>query len=512
VVKCKGVSFFPQSVPNWSGDGRTLRRAFFASQWIGDNAALEWIADMIRRWPYKEKDHRFVERFVAGTNAETSRGAFSNSMNMLLEGGLDAWLVGRALNDQALMDRGRDVIENVILPGQREDGLWNYSAASEGCDPYRLGTEECNYSQYVAEMLAYLLEYPEWRDRLLPVLVKSFDELCRRFELSGGAIYVKVHWGWGWTQETTLMNANLAWKLFHHAGQKQYECVIARRLAWLKAVDMGPKYQQVLRHLYDMHNLWEMMAEGVNVEGDLPELHELLPPLERMEREISVIPGGSHREMYFERKLGNCARAIQRKIHAIRTEMAGGEPPELIAGRGTPGAELDLPWRFGNGILSTRVRAWWTPPALSLRAVVANPDHSQPYHGSQTDMGDSVSLVLHPEGGAEIRLTAALTRFGPQVFRYADGAEFSQQRGWARDYHEGDILADSNLEVFIHSGLVEYDMTIPWAPLGIAARPGLTTPLTMMINHYSQGYFQYMNWGKDVRDGWTDKHETLRLE
>jgi len=512
LVTSKGVSFFPQGMPNWSDDGRTLRRAFCASRWIRDDTAMEWISQMIRNWPYKEQEHKYVERFAPGPNAESSRKSFAYSLNMLLEGGLDAYLVGRHIGDEQMKARGRAVIEQIILPNQREDGLWNYAAKREGCDPWRLGTEEYNYSQYVAEMLAYLLEYPEWRERLLDPVRRSLDELCRRFELGDGAFYARVHWGWDHVFESTLNNASLAWKLYHHAGQTQYGELIARRLSWLEKVDVGPGYQGSLRYMYNEHNLWEMMAEGLAVEGDLPALGDTLAVLERMERELSIIPAdNAHCEGYFTRKYNFSHLVLQRKIHAIRTELAGGEPAELLAGAGRDGAELELPWRFDSAQMSCRIRARWTQEAFSMRAAVTNAEHHQPYYGAQMDRGDSMSFIIELPDGKEVRLTAALTRNGPEVFRYADDISFSSQRDWAKDIHEGELLPGAALEVYVHSGLVEYELSLPWSVLGIEPKKGLQIPLTIMINKLMGAGFQFMIWGKDVRDNWTDGHKLLHL-
>lgn len=512
LITWKDFTFFPNNMPNWSGDGRTLRRAFYASRWIGDDTALTWIANIIRNWPYKEKEHKYVECLLAGHNAESSRRSFAYSLNMLLEAGLDAWLVGHAINDEKMEARGAEVIEQVIMPNQRDDGLWNYSAWHPGCDPYRLGTEEYNYSQYVAVMLSNLLEYPEWRNKLINPVQRSFEELCRRFELTGGAIYVPVHWGWDHVHETTLMNAHLAWSLYRYAGQVQYGELIARRLTWLEKADVGPDYPESLRHLYEMHDLWEMMADGLEVEGNLPDLSEVLPVLERMERELSIIPADeAHAHNYFSRRYNFSRLVLQRKIHVLRTEIAGGQPEKLAAYFGCSGTEIELQWRFGNRQMSTRIRAGWTKEELFMHIVVANPDHYQPYYGSQMDRGDSVSFIIQPEKAVEIRLTTALTLTGPQVFRYAEDAEFGQQRGWAKDYHEGDPLPGAKLEVYIHSGLVEYDLGLTWSSLGITPCSGLEIPLTIMVNKLTDAGFQFMVWGKDLRDRWTDEHKRLRL-
>jgi len=285
----KGVWFWSEEyVATLCSQGRNLRQLYYAAKILKDKESMNWLGDFLRSWPFLPEEHRFVERFIPGIVKEHNRGT-PQPFNMELEGAVDAYLVGKEIQNSLLMERARDVILNYFLPYQREDGLWDYGPGRQ---------LEVNYSLYCLFLLGHLLCFPEWGKILGEPLHKSLQEVKKCFMFPDGSVYAPVHWGWAHIWESTLFYAYVGWVLNKYCGYS-YSSEVARALNWffrcrlnqdLRFGGDGIPAALILSHL---------IYEKVNVEGERANNSQILVTLRKVEEKIRAPWDEVHRARYY---------------------------------------------------------------------------------------------------------------------------------------------------------------------------------------------------------------------
>jgi len=286
-----GTYIWSLPTPSTCDHGRYWTNMLFAAECLEDEDTLSWLEGTIKAWPYFEDRGLFYVHFSPVTLKEH---AHNHPYNMELEAAVPAWIVGRKLGNEVLMERGRRVVEDFFLANQRPDGLWDYDY--EGV----YGTEslEYLYSAYSVLLASRLLAYPEWREVLFGPLKRSLDATLRDCLREDGSIYTPTHWGWGHIWESTALVCTAAWYLQRYCGV-DYGEIIARGVDWvircrLKEGDFDPPPQEcglVTQHLA------ELAYRGVEVEGERARAAQVLRTLRRVRRELFR---GSRPELYLE--------------------------------------------------------------------------------------------------------------------------------------------------------------------------------------------------------------------
>ncbi len=280
--------------PSTCDHGRHWTNMLFAAECLEDEETLRWLQKAIGLWPYFEDRGLFYVHFSPVTLKEH---AHNHPYNMELEAAVPAWIVGRKLGDEVLMERGRKVVEGFFLANQRPDGFWDYDY--EGV----YGTErlEYLYSAYSVLLTSRLLVYSEWMDVLLEPLKRSIDATIRSCLRGDGSIYTPTHWGWDHIWESTAMVCAAAWYLQRYGGV-DYSEIIARGVDWvlrcrLQKEGFDPPPQEC--SLVTQH-LAELAYRGVEAEGERAEPLQVLRTLRRVRRELHKGSMGPQR--YFETK------------------------------------------------------------------------------------------------------------------------------------------------------------------------------------------------------------------
>ncbi|HID11654.1 MAG TPA: hypothetical protein EYP17_10200 [Candidatus Latescibacteria bacterium] len=122
--------------PSTCDHGRYWTNILFAAECLEDEDTLRWLEGAIGAWPYFEDRGLFYVHFSPATRKEH---AHNHPYNMELEAAVPAWIVGRKLGNEVLMERGRRVVESFFLANQRPDRFWDYDY--EGV----YGTESLEY-------------------------------------------------------------------------------------------------------------------------------------------------------------------------------------------------------------------------------------------------------------------------------------------------------------------------------------------------------------------------------
>lgn len=205
-----------------------------AAEILGDEETLRWLAGVIKSWPYDEKRHVFAIRVALGSRRDH---AHNTPFNWQAGASSAAWRVGKATDDQELMNQAQDCVWNFVLRHQRPDGLWDYDYEKVwGQSSYQVHTSrgpmEHNYSQYTAQQLSRLLAYEEWRGILRGALDKQQRAQTDDCVRPDGSVYSFVHWGWGHLWESGAFYAYNGWMLTKYAAC-DYRREVGRALAWI---------------------------------------------------------------------------------------------------------------------------------------------------------------------------------------------------------------------------------------------------------------------------------------
>ncbi len=401
LLRVDGLVYWPAPVPSLCAMGRWARCAFYAAKLTDCTKTMAWLEEMFSSWPYNEAEHRFVERFVAGIHAPTSVNGFLSTYNMIAEGVADAWLVAEETGNTQLKNKARDTLVNFILPGQRSDGFWNYSAPKP-VDMGLLndGEQEYNYCLYLLNILSNLLPLPEAGELLLEPIRKGMSTLLSRFGHDDGSIYAPVHWGWDHIWESTLLTALVSWRLFHHGGLSKFESVAAGALGWLSLAEMGGKESTggALSNvgLFSNPLFWDLCGDDFLVSGEVCDRQDVAATLERVERELAHPPADDvHLSSYFSLRVYATHHALQRKIHRLKKE----EKEVLSVTRFPQQSTVALPWQFPATCTGGRMAVSWDDENFTLTVDCDRRMDDQPYTGAGLFRGDGLFLEWRTPGG-----------------------------------------------------------------------------------------------------------------
>ena len=497
LVENGGVRFWPhEAAVSLCAQGRWIRNAYYAATAVGDQAALAWLADMMDRWPYAHGEHRFVERMMAGPMKPTSVNGFSHSFNMLCEGAVDGWMLGKAAGNRALMDRSEDEIVNFTLPGQRDDGHWSYRArsanmsATDSCNP-----GEFNYSFYLTLLLSNLLQFPEWKDRLAGPVRKSYDALRDEFEFDDGSIYAPVHWGWNHLFESTTFSMLVAWRLCKHCGLDGYGEAAARAVHWCESAQL-----QGWSLFWDRHFL-ELLLDDFEAEADVAEPVQIMETLNDFERRLGTPYAG---DMAYGRYFADLPLilALQRKTQYLLNRMKGHKPGRVDVPRWPEMCEpIFLTWDKDPDVLDTWGSFAWDDDNLYVQFSVANNGHWQPYSGFELFRGDGVIMCFHNGGGHDVRVNLALTERGAYAFLYNPELPYGLHRSWLpKGTSEGRVLDGADVVASVSPKAVVYTASLSWKELGISPASGKAMPFSFTSTKLQPIGWQHVTWGKDPFD------------
>ncbi|HEX2948382.1 MAG TPA: hypothetical protein VHV83_02240 [Armatimonadota bacterium] len=509
LIKYKGHWFWANEMtPSLCAQGRWMRNAYYGAMAIHDERALGWLMEMMDHWPYLPEEHRFVERVLAGPQKATSVGGFSHAYNMLTEGAVDGWMFGYATGNHELMARCEDELENFVLPGQRDDGHWDYRARSEGMAPEEsCGVNEFNYSFYTTAILSNLLRFDAWKERLVGPVQRSYDALRARFENADGSIYAPVHWGWGHIFESTIFSAIVAWRLKVATGDARYGEVMARALHWSEMAEI----QHGERPLFWDRHLLEAMFDDFMVEGDVADTPQIIDTLTYFENKLATPSDG---DMQFGRYYGDLTLTfpMQRKIQYLRDSASGAVAGQLKVPLAPQQSEtVKLFWYRDAKILQADASFSWDTQYLYANFIVANDGHWQPYHDAELFRGDGIILTFSGTEGRDVRISLALTEQGPVVYSYNAELPYGFMRDWLpKGTVEGWTLTASQLSVDVGDAHVIYRAKLSWRELGVMPSTGEAIPFSFTLTKLRRIGWQHRTWGHDPFDS-TIPHDAGRL-
>ncbi len=480
--------------------GRTARHAYKAAMLVGDKDALVWLDEIFSSWPYNEEKHCFVERFTGITHYPTSINGFLTTLNMIAEGAADAWLIGKQTGNQALIEKAKDTICNYILPEQLESGLFNYHAKRDvDVGIYNDGETEYNYNLYLLYILSHLLEIEEAREILAAPLEKSMRALYERFHFSDGSIYTPVHWGWDHIFESTLLTANLAWRLYHDCGYAEYESICARAVNWMMIADMGSGNHEALYFpgLYWSYLFENLLMEEFSVTGDVADEKQVADTLEMVETKIAKLPGSrNHVDMFFSLQIQKIWMALQRKVN--RMKHVGTDAFAATVPTAPQKAVLDMPWMYPEFGYAGKAEVSYDDEALYLTVQTDCKSLKQPYTAAELYQGDGVLLELNGKDGAHVVAVLALEDGKPVIYKYNDTViPFG---GDLRCFKEaipfGWYLEKSSLACEMKDEGLCYMAKLLWSELGVSAKSSDVLTGGICINRSTLYGVEYNQWGR----------------
>ena len=502
LIRMDGYVYWPQPVAALCAMGRWARDAFHAAQLLQYKPAMEWLDELLDHWPYDRENHRFVERFVGGAHYPTSVHGFSNTYNMIAEGAADSWLIAAETGNEGLLEKAKDTLVNFILPGQREDGIWNYSAPdSANLGLLNEGEEEYNYCLYLVYILSNLLEVPDARVLLEKPVKKAMDALLERFLNEDGSIYAPVHWGWNHIFESTLLTSIVCWRLYRYCGcGEDYARISARAIHWLETanIDGYSLDGTALGSLYWQMLFLDMLKDDFSVTGDVCEAEDVIATLEGVEKKLAVLPADAvHLSFYFSLQVYATRYAIQRKVMGMKTKQ-----PENISIPALPqSAKVSLPWQFADTCCSGAMELSHDEKGLHLHITCDGSMENQPYEGPSLFLGDGVLLSLQDETGKRATVSLAQEKGKPVVYLYNHALPF---KGDLRTYVEAEprgwYLQESRLDIQKSESGRVFDCFLAWQELGLRAEKGCLLRGGIAITRLTPYGCQYNQLGRTSLD------------
>ncbi|MBQ1264547.1 MAG: hypothetical protein IIY04_03930, partial [Oscillospiraceae bacterium] len=506
LVRHNGQTYFEDSavVTGLCSQGRTARHAYKAAMMAGDKDALAWLDEIFSNWPYNKEKHRFVERFTKVTHYPTSINGFLDTLNMIAEGAADSWLVGKETGNQELIEKAKDTICNYILPEQLDSGLFNYHSKREiDMEIYNDGETEYNYNLYLIYILSHLLKIDEAREILAAPLEKSMRALYERFHFSDGGIYTPVHWGWDHVFESTLLTANLAWRLYHYCGYKEYESICARAVNWLMIADMGSGNHEALYFpgLYWSYLFEDLLMDEFSVTGDVAEEAQVADTLEMVEKQLAKLPASrNHVDLFFGLQIQKIWMALQRKVN--RMKQVGTDAFAAVIPSAPQKAVLDMPWMYPEFGYAGKAEVSYDDEALYLTVQTDCKSLKQPYTAAELYQGDGVLLELNGKDGAHVVAVLALEDGKPVIYKYNDtvipfGGDL---RCFKTSIPFGWYLEKSSLACEMKEEGLCYTAKLLWSELGVSAKSGDELTGGISINRSTLYGVDYNQWGKTVME------------
>lgn len=501
LVETNGRLHFSKEVVSLCDQGRSFKILLHAAQLVGDTEAYSWIADLLAAWPYDEKKHRFVERYMAGVGYATHINGFCDVYNMLAEGAADAWCAGHLAGNRTLVERARDSVVHFLLPGQREDGLWSYHCKRD-IDMGKMndGEDEYNYNLYLLYVLSPLLEIEEARELVAEPLMRSFDVLYERFALGDGSMYAPVHWGWDHLWESTLYAALLAWRFYHNCGVEKYSAISARALDWLMRADLGVGNLHSC-NMTTCGMFWgtyflDMFKDNFEVafEGEPVSDERIIATLDRTEKILRIPPADDvHLNFWFSLYGCNTAPAIRRKINRMKFHPAH-ETAE-IPHEGS--VRLALPWDDPANCAAGSATVSYDATGLNLTVECERKMTNQPYHGPTLFRGDNILLELR-EGGIRTLISLAIEDGNPVIYRYSNDFSIGADlRCFKEEIPRGWYAEKSSLTAEVQEGVTRFTARLDIAELGgITLRCGEEITVGLAIVCHTAYGCQFNQWGK----------------
>lgn len=472
LIEKDGVVYWPAPVASLCSMGRWAREAFRAAQILHYQPAMQWLGKLLDSWPYDYENHRFVERFLEATHYPTSVHGFLTTYNMIAEGAADSWLVAFETGHESLVEKAKDTIINFILPGQGEDGIWNYSAPkTENMGLLNDGEKEFNYCLYLVYILSNLLEKTDAREVLKDPLSRAMDTLLDRFLNADGSIYTPVHWGWDHIYESTLLTSVICWRLYRYCGFSRYESITARGIHWLMKTDMGCGNLaggMSCVGLYWNALFLDLLKDNFSVRGEFACKENVIQTLEMVEDKLSVLPAdATHLALYFSLQVYATRYAIQRKIMRMKSELS--ESIEIPVYPHT--VSVPLPWQFADTGYSGSVELGYDEDSLHIAVNCDGPMDNQPYENAFLFQGDGVLLTLQDIHGNKVVLSLALQNGSPVIYLYNNAIPFKGDlRLYLESEPQGWYLKDSQIELEKTGNVTRFSAVLKWNELGIHAR------------------------------------------
>lgn len=504
LVRSNGRTYFVQDIPSLCSQGRTVRGAFKAAMLVQDKNALVWLEEILANWPYDKNRHRFVERFTAISHYPTCINGFLDTLNMIAEGAADAWLIGSQTGNQTLIEKAKDTICNYILPEQLDSGLFNYhSRRDRDMEIYNDGETEYNYNLYLLYILSHLLPIREAREILAVPLEKSMRALYERFHLSDGGIYTPVHWGWDHIYESTLLTANLAWRLHRYCGYAEYESICARAVNWLMIADVGAGSHSALYMpgLYWSYLFEDLLMDEFSVTGTVAEEKQVAETLELVETKLAKLPGSrNHLDLFFGLQIQKIWMALQRKVN--RMKHAGADAFVTTVPAAPQKTVLDMPWMYPDFGYAGKAELSYDADALYLTVQTDCKTVKQPYTAAELYQGDGVLLELNGKDNAHVVLVLAQEAGKPVIYKYNDttipfGGDL---RCYKTSIPFGWYLTQSSLACENTDEGLRYTAKLLWSDLGLSAKSGDVLTGGICINRSTLYGVDYNQWGKTVME------------
>lgn len=490
--------YWPAPVASLCSMGRWAREAFRAAQILQYKSSLEWLEEMFDSWPYDWNEHRFVERYLEASHYPTSVHGFLTTYNMIAEGVADSWMIADETGNKMLMDKAMDVIVNFILPGQREDGIWNYSAPKTADMGYlNDGEKEYNYCLYLVYILSNLLEIPDARILLEKPLKKAMDSLLERFLNKDGSIYAPVHWGWDHIFESTLLTSVICWRLYNYCGFEQYESIVARGIHWLMVADMGCGNLaggMSCVGLYWNAVFLDMLKDDFSVAGEMCKKAEVIDTLEMVEKKLAILPpDATHLSLYFSLQVYATRYALQRKIVRLKS----GSDEDIRIPMLPQYVTIPMPWQFADtGYSGTAMLAYDTD-GLQISVNCDGPMDNQPYNNASLYQGDGVILTFWDTAGKQVLVNLALQAGEPVVYLYNNTIPFKGDlRLYVDSEPQGWYLKESRLEIKKTENGVKFQAMLKWNELGIQAEKAARFTGGIAITRLTPYGCQYNQFGR----------------
>ncbi len=501
LVETNGIPHFSKETVSLCDQGRQFKVLLHAAQLVGDTEAYKWISDLLAAWPYDEKKHRFVERFVAGAGYPTHINGSLDVYNMLAEGAADAWCAGHLAGNRALVEQAKDSVVNFLLPGQREDFGWSYHCKRDvDVGAMSDGEDEYNYNLYLLYVLSPLLEIEEARELVAEPLMRSFDMLYDRFKLGDGSMYAPVHWGWDHLWECTLYAAVLGWRFYHYCGVEKYSEISARALDWLIRADMGVgnlhSSNMTTCGLFWGTYFLDMFKDNFEVEfeGEPATDEQIIATLDRTEKILRIPPADdTHLNFYFSIYGCNTAPAIRRKINRMKFH-----PEHEIAEIPHEGSvTLSLPWDDPVNCAAGSAEISYDAEGLNLTVDCERVMTNQPYHGPTLFRGDNILLELK-EGSTRTLISLTIEEGKPVIYRYNNRFRIGEDlRIFKYDIPRGWYDEKSTLTAEIADGHTRFTARLVKEELGgITLTEGSTLTVGLAIVCHTAYGCQFNQWGK----------------
>ncbi|MBQ1263862.1 MAG: hypothetical protein IIY04_00405 [Oscillospiraceae bacterium] len=523
-----GYVYWPMPLVTMCRQGRWAMCALQAAENLNDKNALAWLEEIFVNWPYDWEKHRFVERFVPMTQYPSSINGCLTIVNMLAEGVVDSWLVATHTGNQELIEKAKDTLVNTILPAQMESGMFPYHIKRDvDMGILNDGEDEYNYALYLVYLLSELFKIDEAREILLEPMKKAFDYLVGEFGFSDGSMYAPVHWGWDHHLESTIFMSVIAWRFYRFCGLSEYESVCARALHWLMVVDFGAgMYNNGMSvcGLYWNPALMRMMAEGLNVTGDVAEKSEIIANLEHTVEQLRYPPADRIHHRHFFHEANGAAvfetrNALQRRVQRLKRD---GDDAAQIP-QAPASVRLDMPWSYPEDGYTAEATLSYDADALYLTVQTDCKKFTQPYEAQSMFAGDGVLLELNTVG-VHCLLTLTQENGKNVIYRYNDATPTSGGDQWANlqlcpgDYSKatvpfgGDVrlyLAEVPRGWYLEKSTLSCEMKeegmcftakLLWSELGFAPKKGDRWTGGISVNRLTLYGPQYNQWGNTAME------------